>query len=399
MQTLDSQSSAPERTIFPHANKGELCALPASRVWVECDPSAWRYNLHALREHVSPAAVAAVLKANAYGLGARRAAAALADEGIDYFAVSCLNEALQIADFNVPVLILGGSITDESDCIIQQGLTATVSDLEMVEHLAERARALGRSCRVHVKIDTGMGRLGFPVASAKEQVRRIAAADGVIVEGIYSHFASSGMHDEATITQYRTLAGLINELADEGIRFRYRHIANSTAIAGIPEVRNNPFNMVRSGLDLHGAHLSVIPRPYKTKPVLRALKTRLVSVRRLPRGATVSYGRTYEVTRPEGERIGVAAVGYADGYPRCLSNQGAMLVGGKRCPVVGRVCMDYTMLRLDDVPEAKSGDEVVVIGRQDEAQISLGEVARQAETIPYEILCSIGVRVQRQYAE
>lgn len=397
MQTLNSQPDTAECTMLSSAEDAELSARPASRVWAECDPSAWRHNLRALREYVSPTAVAAVLKANAYGLGARRAAAVLARGGIDYFAVSCLNEALQIADFGVPVLILGGSIPDESDCIIQQGLTATVSDLEMAEHLAARARFLGRSCRVHLKIDTGMGRLGFPVAAAKAPVRRIARMDGLVLEGIYSHFAASGLHDESTSTQYRTLAGLINELAGEGIHFRYRHIANSTAIAGIPAVRNDPFNMVRSGLDLHGAHLSVIPRSYKTRPVLQALKTRLVSVRHLPRGATVSYGRTYEVTRPEGERIGVAAVGYADGYPRCLSNQGAMLVGGKRCPVVGRVCMDYTMLRLDDVPEAQTGDEVVVIGRQGEAQISLGEVARQAETIPYEILCSIGVRVQRRY--
>lgn len=372
-------------------------ARPTSRVWAECDASAWAHNLRVLGDHVAPAEVAAVLKANGYGLGARRAAEELAAAGIEYFAVSCLNEALEIADLGVPVLILGGSIPDESDRIIREGLTATVSDLDMAAHLAARAVALGRQCRVHIKIDTGMGRLGFPVAAAKAPIRRIVAMDGLDVEGIYSHFAASGLHDEATAAQYTCLASLVNELASEGVRFRYRHIANSTAIAGIPYAARAPFNMVRSGLDLHGAHLSVIPRPYQTRPVLRALKTRLVSVRMLPRGATVSYGRTYRVSRPSGERIGVAAVGYADGYPRCLSNQGHMLVHGRRCPVVGRVCMDYTMLLLDEVPEAIAGDDVVVIGRQGDSTISLGEVAREAETIPYEILCSIGVRVQRVY--
>lgn len=372
---------------------------PQSRVWAECNSSAWEQNLRAIHDSIAPARVAAVLKGNAYGLGARRAARALAKAGVDYFAVSCLNEALEIAEFDVPVLILGGSMPDEGDRIIREGLAATVSDMDMARSLAAHAAELGRRCRVHVKVDTGMGRLGFRVAEAKGPIRQLFAMDGLEVEGIYSHFAAGGRHDDATRAQYLGLARLIEELAEEGLHFRYRHIANSTAIAGIPATRCDPFNMVRTGLDIHGAHLSVIPRPYATRPVLEALKTRLVSVRVLPQGSTVSYGRTYRVRHPAGERIGVAAVGYADGYPRCLSNHGDMLVHGRRCPVVGRVCMDYTMLRLDEVPEAKAGDEVVVIGRQGDEEITLGEVAREAETIPYEILCSIGVRVQRLYRE
>lgn len=380
----------------PH-NATEGGALPCSRVWVNCDPLAWRHNLQAIRAHVEPAAVCAVLKANAYGLGARRAAQELAAAGVDYLAVSCLPEALEINDFSPPVLILGGSLKDESEAIIANGITATVANVQMAEELDAKARALGKKCTVHVKIDTGMGRLGLPVDEALAPVRRIAEMPGLHVEGMYSHFAAAGYHDEITAAQYRKLAGLIRELQSNSIHFRFCHIANSTAIAGIETVCRPPFSMVRSGLDLHGAHLSVIPRPYPTRPVLQSLKTRLIAVRTLPRGTTVSYGRTYRVASPNGERIGVAAVGYADGYPRYLSNQGKMLVGGRKCPVLGRVCMDYTMLLLDDVPDAQAGDEVVVIGTQENETISLGDVAREAETIPYDILCALGPRVQRRY--
>ncbi len=368
------------------------------RVWAEFDTGAWRGNFRALQAAVSPALVMPVLKADGYGLGALEAGRMFKEAGARYLAVSCLCEALELESLGVPVLILGAPIPGEIALIVSHGLTGTVPDLATAEAMSALAVAAGKRCLVHVKIDTGMGRVGIPVGEAVQSIRRIVALPGLEVEGIYSHFAAAGLQDNLTARQYQSLAEVIRTLEAERITFKYRHIANSTAAAGIPQACRPPFNMVRSGLDLHGAHLSITPRPYQTASVF-TLKSRLASVRYLPCGTTVGYGRTYRVDCPEGERVGVVAIGYADGYPRCLSNCGTMLVHGRRCRVVGRVCMDYTMVSLDQVPEAAPGDEVVVIGRQGGEEIALAEVARTAETIPYEIICGLGSRVRRRYSD
>lgn len=367
------------------------------RVWIECDESAWAHNFRAIRKHVDPCTLIPVLKANAYGLGAEVAATSLARAGAQLFSVSSLYEARQIRGAGVPVLILGGVLPGEIPQILQDGFTSTVADFAMARLLDAEARRVGCRAKIHMKVDTGMGRLGFRGLEAVDAARALTELPGLELEGIYSHFAAAGRRDALTTRQHESLAELIQALADAGITFRFRHIASSAAIAGIAETRHPPFNAVRSGLDLCGAHLSITPRPYTTRPVMTALKSRLLSVRHLPVGATVGYGRTYTVSRPGGQRIGTVAIGYADGYPRCLSNFGHMLVRGRRCPVVGRICMDYSMVLLDDVPDARSGDEVVVIGRQGEAEVTLNEVARAAETIPYEIISCLGARIERQY--
>ena len=189
---------------------------------------------------------------------------------------------------------------------------------------------------------------------------------------------------------------LVQDLAAAGLHFNCRHLASSMAVTDIPAACRAPLNMVRCGIDLHCGHLSRLPRAYATRPVF-TLKTRLLAVRTLPCGATVGYNRTYTVADPAGERIGVVAIGYADGYPRHLSNQGTMLVRGRRCRVTGIVCMDYTMISLANVPDADVGDEVVVIGTQAGETVSITEVAKAGGTIAYEILCGLGSRVERRY--
>ncbi len=369
-----------------------------SRTWVEIDKRAWRENFASLQSNVSPVTVAPVVKADAYGLGAYTACRSFREAGAQLFIVSCLQEAIELEHVGGNVLILGAPLPEEIPEIIKRGFIITVPSAEIAQTISKTAEALGKTVKAHVKVDTGMGRLGFSTDEAVPAVERAAALPFLNLEGIYSHFPAAGRQDSFTLNQIRVLTGIIEELRERGVEFKHRHIANSTATAGLPRAKMAPYNMVRCGLDLHGAHLSITTRPYETTPVL-TLKSRLVAVRHHPCGATVGYGRTYTVAKEEGERIGVVAIGYADGYPRCLSNRGHMLIRGQSCPVVGLICMDYAMVSLENVPDAQRGDEVVVIGEQHNASIPLREVARTAETIPYEITCMLGRRVARHYYE
>jgi len=367
------------------------------RIRADLDVAAWRFNYRAISAAVAPATVVPVIKANAYGLGAAAAAEAFCAAGAGILAVACLEEGLNLRHLPCQILLLGSFLPEELPLIIEAGLVPSVVDLSSAEQISKLAQRLNRQVAVHIKIDTGMGRLGLFCHNALAQVLQITQMPGIYAEGIYSHLAAAAYYDTETMRQIRIFQELIRELDVHGRQFRWRHIASSTAAAGIAETIAPPFNMVRSGIDLHGGHLaSIMPRPYKTLPVLR-LASRLVNIRTVPAGHTISYGRTYTVAHAEGERIGVVPFGYADGFPRCLSNRGQMLVGGKRCPVVGIVCMDYTMLNIGAVTDAEVGDEVVLIGRQGDSEITIGEVARAAETIPYELMSKLGPRVRRCY--
>lgn len=368
----------------------------SARTWVEIDTAAWRANFHDILEHVKPLEMLPVIKANAYGMGDRETAAAFRDAGARHVAVSCLGEGLRLRELGLDVIILGASLPEEIPPLIEAGIIPAVPDFESAELVSRAALAQGRDARVHIKVDTGMGRFGIPLGEAWETIQRIAALPGIELHGIFSHLAMARRRDAFTLGQINGLASLIHDLERAGIRFTYRHIANSIAIAGVREAHSPPFNMVRSGIDLHGGHTSVTQRPYLARPVM-TLKARLIALRTMPYGTAIGYGCTYRVSRHEGERIGVVSIGYADGYPRCLSNKGFMLVRGQRCPVVGLICMDYTMLSLSEVPDAAVGDEVVAMGTQGEAAVPLAEVARAAGTIPYELMCGLGARVQRVY--
>lgn len=369
---------------------------PVSRVWAEIDVRVWEENFRAIAKVVAPAEVLAVVKANAYGMGAREASQAFARAGARYLAVACIEEGRELLDLGLPVLLLGALLPTEIPVVVGTGLVPSVPDFATAQQLSDAARAIGRTIPVHIQIDTGMGRLGIVLPNARDEVLAISRLPGIRPEGIYTHFPAAGVRDARTYGQITEFAGLIHELREAGCTFQWRHMGNSAAVAGLPEACRAPFNMVRPGLDLHGAHLSCTLRPYTVRPVF-SLKSRLVGVRRLPHGATVSYGRTYGVTCPDGECIGTVAVGYADGYPRALSNGGTMSVRGCPCSVVGMVCMDYTMISLNHVPEACPGDEVTVIGNRGEEGVSLAAAARTAGTIPYELMCQLGPRVLRRY--
>jgi len=383
----------------PIIEQQDGASVCGERAWVEIDTEAWKQNYRNIQQAVAPAVVLAVVKANAYGLGVRQAAKAFYEAGARHFAVAGAWEGRQLVDLDLPdleVLLLGAPLPEEIPEIVQTGMVASVTSLDVAERLSREAVRRGRTVKVHIQVDTGMGRLGISAARASDEIPRILDLPGLIADGIYTHLPAAGLRDELTYGQIREFARLIRNLDMRGIRFRWRHIGSSAAVAGLPDTHASPFNMVRPGLDLHGAHLSCTPRPYPTVPVF-GFKSRLVAVRRLPCGSTVSYGRTYRVANPDGELIGTVSAGYADGYPRALSNVGQVLVRGRRCPVIGRVCMDYTMISLQDVPEAQYGDEVVLIGRQGDEEVGIAEVARAARTIPYELMCQLGPRVRRVY--
>jgi alanine racemase len=296
------------------------------------------------------------------------------------------------------LIILGVSLPHEIPPVVANDFIPAVASLDTARLLSTAAQQQGRTVRIHIKVDTGMGRFGLALNGAAATVRAIAELPGLELDGIFSHFPAAGTRDRATLGQVCDLSELIAVLAADGIRFRLRHLANSTAVAAVPEACREPFNMVRAGIDLHGGNLPIRPRPYETEPVL-TLRARLLTVRRMPRGATIGYGRTYKVEEPAGERVGVVSIGYADGFPRSLSNKGAALVRGVRCPVLGIVCMDYTMISLRAVPDATAGDEVTLIGSDGPEAIAISDVALAAQTIPYELMCGLGARVQRHYVE
>jgi alanine racemase len=363
--------------------------------WVEVDLGAIAHNLRVLRRHLGDAVhVTAVVKADGYGHGAVPVSDVALAGGADLLGVACVEEALELraAGIDAPILVLSAVLPEVIDGALDADVALTVGDVAFAHVLAAKSQARGATARAHVKIDTGMSRLGLPVEQAVEGIIEIASLEGIRLEGVCTHFPSADDDPEFTSAQVRTFGQIIAELGRRGVRPPCLHLANSAAAIGLPESR---FNRVRIGLAMYGLHGSAAaPWPLDLRPAL-SLKARVTSVRALAAGATVSYGRTYRADRPT--TLATVPIGYADGYSRALSNRGAMLVRGRRCPIVGRVCMDATMIDIGALSDAGVGEEVVVYGRQGSERIAVEEVAALLDTIPYEIVCAIGKRVPRRY--
>lgn len=353
-----------------------------ARTWAEINLSALRENAGAIRRRTPPGTgIIAVVKANAYGHGARKVAAALAPD-VEMFAVANAEEAREIAGHNRGILLLSPSLPAERDAVVADGFVATVS--------SAREAAAFAGGRVCFKIDTGMGRVGCWHDDAVTELRAIAALPEVSLHSICTHLPSADEDDAFTRGQIARFESLRGELRAEapGIKF---HLLNTPGILRYPM---HAADFVRPGLMLYGC---ASPAEYQAGlvPAL-AWKTRIILVREVGPDRGVSYGRTY-ITRRH-TRIASLAVGYADGFPRQASGRGAhVLIGGKRCPVLGRVTMDQILADVSGVPGAQPGDEAVLIGRQGTAEISVRELAEQAGTIPWDILTGLGRRVQRCY--
>lgn len=335
----------------------------------------------------------AVVKANGYGHGAAVCAPILAEAGADLFGVATVGEAVELRSAGVqkPILVLTGASGAEVGVLLKERLAVAVIHLGMARDLAAAAR--GNRLRVHLKIDTGMGRLGIRPSELPAFLEELRQLGGLEVEGVFSHFGNADdVNQDYSNRQIERFQEALAAVAQAGFQPRWIHLANSAATFSRPDAH---FNLIRPGLALYGlcppgvAHLDA---PRGLRPVLR-LVTRILQIKDLPAGEPVSYSQTFITKRPS--RIAVLPIGYADGYSRALSNRGYVLIGSQRAPVVGNVCMDLTMVDVTDVPEADVGTEVILFGGQGDRSIPIDEVALWENTISYEVMNRIGKRVPR----
>lgn len=363
--------------------------------WVEVDLDAFAWNIGRVRELVPHGVrILLVVKADAYGHGAVRIARQAAECGVDMLGVATLDEGKELreAGIELPVLILSPVLREELDEVLRCRLAVSVSTFDFAADASRAALRAGVSCPVHVEVDTGMGRTGLPLEGAAEQVVRIAALEGISLEGIFTHFPASDLDDDFTADQIRAFGAVVDELSQRGVSPRYVHSANSAAIVNFPA---SCFNMVRPGLLAYGHSPSIALQGRVDVAPVMSFKSRLVLVRRLPAGAGISYGRTFITPAPM--TVGVIAAGYGHGISHRLSNRGRVLFRGRSVPILGRVTMDMTMIELSGFDDPAAGEQVVIFGAQDEARISVDEVAAWDGSLNYEILCRISKRVVRVY--
>lgn len=380
-----------------NAMKTLSSATVPSRVQLDVNLDILADNYRKIADDVSPLGVVSVLKADAYGLGMPEVARELVGCGSKAIATAALTEALDAqaaTDGKVPVLILGTVLPDELEPAIRAGVRLPLAHLEEAKAASALAVRLRKTVRCHVALDTGMSRVGVRLAEAADVIPQMAALPNLEIEGMYSHFPTAGIpRDAPTAAQVRSFKALVAKLAKTGVRIPVLHLANSDGVNNVPAACRAPFTHVRVGLGLYGSFDPVGNRLH-LRPVM-TFRARLAQVRRVPAGATIGYGRTF--TCPREMLVGTVAAGYADGLPFALSNRGSVLVHGIPCPVVGRVCMDFTTIDLAQVPDAQPGDEVVCLGRQGENEISINTWASLKGTHPHDILCAIGPRVKRNF--
>jgi alanine racemase len=381
-----------------------------SMIRVEIDLGAIAQNVAGLRKITSPhAKVMAVVKADAYGHGAKKVAETALKNGAEVLGVARINEAIALrqAGFTVPIQIFGYTPPSLADTLIRHELTQTVFSYQSASALSEIAISKGKKIKIHIKVDTGMGRLGLVTdcgaiscsdinltENSLKQVESIMRLRGVIAEGIMTHFASADSADKSYARkQFSIFMDFIDRLKKKGIEFSVRHSANSAALMELPETH---LDLVRPGISIYGLYASdeVDGNIIKLKPAM-ALKTHVAHVKKIPEGFSVSYARTYCTRKTT--TVATVSLGYADGFSRLLSSCGSMLVRGKRAGVIGRVCMDLTMLDVSHIPHVVVGDEVVVFGAQEDEYIHVDEIARTLDTINYEIVSTITARVPRIY--
>jgi alanine racemase len=363
-----------------------------ARVRLEVDLDALTANFATIAKAVAPLQVMAVLKANAYGLGVRPVAEALATAGVARFGLAEPREAMALRDLGPPVHILGSVLEEEIPLIVREGIVPPVTDLRSAQLLSAEATRQGREVEVQILIDSGMGRLGILEQDARHLIPQICALPRLRCSGLFSHFPHAYGAAEFSQRQVQAIAQLVGDLAAQGIHFEHLHIANSDGLNNVPAAIISPFTMVRTGLNLYGVFDLEGRHTLPLNPVL-SLKARLVQVREMPAGSTIGYGRLCALERPT--RVGTVAIGYADGLPLAMTNRGQLTVRGVACPVIGRVSMDYTTIDLTAVPDAAPGDSVTCLGNGQD----VGAWARMKGTVPYEIICAIGNRVERRYIQ
>ncbi|MBF0493944.1 MAG: alanine racemase [Candidatus Omnitrophica bacterium] len=363
--------------------------------WAEINLKHVRHNLNEIKKFVpKDVEIMPVVKANAYGHGIVEVSKELIKCGIARLGVATVDEALKLRENGVktPVLVLGSTLEDEAQIAVKNNITLTLCDERLLEDLVSVTRRLKKKAIVHVKIDTGMGRLGVWYEEALELIKKVHAEKNIELEGVYTHFSSAARDAMYTEMQINNFDHVLKGMERKGIEVKYRHAANSIATVDWGRMQ---FNLVRPGIMLYGIYPKESFRETLDLAPLMTLKTKIVFLKDTPPGRALSYGRTF-ITQAN-TKIATIPIGYADGYGRILSNKGEALVRGVLARVVGIVTMDQTLLDVGHIPDVKVGDEVVLIGKQKNSVISAEAISKLAKTIPYEILVGLGERVPRVY--
>lgn len=369
-----------------------------NRAWAEINLDNIAHNINEIKNIVSrKTEIMAVVKADAYGHGVHEVSKTLLENGVNRLAVSMLDEAIQLRREGVlvPIMVLGYTDPIRVDEIINNDITQAVFSMELAQALSVAGQRYGKNVKIHIKIDTGMTRIGFPAGYiAVKKIIEISRLPRIIVEGLFTHFASADEVDKSyTHKQFEIFMGVVSELERVGVRIPIKHACNSAGIIEFPQMH---MDMVRPGLILYGMYPSnqIDKSKITLKPAM-TLKANVIHVKDVEAGIPISYGRTFTTSRES--KIATIPIGYADGFTRMLSNKGKMLVKGEFVPVVGRICMDQCMIDVTDIDGVKVGDEVVIIGNQGENTIFVEDVAELIGMINYEVVCIIGKRIPRAY--
>ncbi|MDP8258038.1 MAG: alanine racemase [Candidatus Aadella gelida] len=363
--------------------------------WAEIDLNAIRYNLSSIKRVVGKnTGIMAVVKANAYGHGIEEISDVIIKEGVEYLGVATTDEALKLRKRGIkePILVLGSVLEEEAKVAVDNNITLTLCDAELFEILKKVSAKKKSMPKVHIKVDTGMGRIGVWHEEAIDFIEDVHNCGKIEIEGVYTHFSSAARDKLFTQMQVQAFDKVIEDLKRNGVDPKYQHAANS--IAAI-DWKNSRLNLIRTGILIYGVYPKKnFRRKFELKPVM-SLKTKVVYLKDAPPGRSISYGRTY-ITQKK-TKIATIPIGYADGYGRILSNKAEALIRGQHVRVVGMVTMDQTLLDVGTVKDVKVGDEVVLIGRQSDSDIPIEKIAKLAGTIPYEILSAVTDRVPRVY--
>ncbi|MFN2340177.1 MAG: alanine racemase [Halanaerobium sp.] len=366
--------------------------------WIEIDLSALENNYNFIRKKINKKTkIAAVVKANAYGHGAVRVAKKLSELGVEYFCVGSPDEGIELRRAGIiePILVLAEVLKSQYDDIIKADLIQTAASRETLKALNQAGARAEKKIRVHLKVDTGMGRIGFFLEELLEVYKLALELKNIKIEGLFSHLARADEEDkEFSYLQLQRFKSALNKIRTAGFKLPLLHIANSAAVIDLDDTS---LDLVRPGIMLYGLLPSADLKEDADLKSLLSFKTKIVQIRELAADSAVSYGSTYKTD--ESERLAVLPIGYKDGYPRLLSNQGEVLIKGKRAPIRGRVCMGQTIVSVDQIENAAVGDEVVLIGKQGSEEISAFEIAELCGTINYEIVCNLNERLEKIYID
>jgi len=353
--------------------------------WTEVNLDAIAQNVKNIKKLIGKKKeLMAVVKGNAYGHDILEISSVVLENGATRLAVARLEEAifLRKAGITVPILVLGLTLKPQAESLVSYDITPTVCEFEMIEKLSESAVQMNKMTKIHLKVDTGMGRIGIFPDDVLKFIKRIKALKKVEIEGIFTHFSVADEKDKFyTEEQFRKFIEILTILEKEGIKIPIKHVGNSATLLDLPHMW---LDMVRPGLAIYGLYPSKEVKKTINLIPAQQFKTKIVFIKELPRGESISYGRTYITKRRM--RVASLPVGYADGYNRLLSNQGEVLVRGQRVPIIGRVCMDQCMIDVTNLTQVEIGDEVVLWGRQGEEMITVEEIAQKIRTINYEIV-------------